>query len=736
MLVKGLKEDAGYFPSHEYAPKFDFNPMDCTDIVIGTARGNYHRVLDYYTRDRSTPRVDTFWGGHDDITASSGFEENGVTTIMFRKKIKAKEPTDHSLVDDSMHVIWARGQERGQYSHSPPSGLERGTAAVGDFYRPDEIKYHGHGAQRGFANINFFEEKKAARTGGVMALPDKCGGQWRLPADCDPSNRNNTCEYFASWEYLGQKRGKDSIRFTIKTRQSKHWTGIGFSDNKKMSQTDAVVGWVDPRSGRPYLMDAWLSGYAAPRADPRQDLQQTQGSIQDGVATLSFVRKRDTGDQKDLAFTDKQCLYMMFVSQGGPFDAASKRSSKHLQTPLVSDDRVCIRPCGPEPEEEEITTEPYVPGLSSYTMLVRITGLAENFKSPAQGSKEYEELSRQVADSLSTSLSRLKGYHAILLDGFMQNETQSLIAELTFKAIDSNTIEGSTGRALEGSAADGSDEEESREKEREKWEKAVRETLAQGKVGNLNVDPDFLVFEPRSVLSSGGIVEAGVGGGGFFGAAEAKLWVVVACVAALVVVALAQAACTLQQGRRHAQAAKDQLIPGAAWKEYASANTNYAFEPFENEEKYNGTTSTTQLRKTPAPKQRPSDPPPPRPASENGHKLSAHSQYGRDEFDGGHGGHAGHGGYGGHGDHGGRRASGGRATPRHGPPYYPDTRSLQRHRDHYGYGVRSERGSNSLPRGPRGEGGPPTPHGGPPLSPLAPHPDFYFMPSQRKYEDF
>lgn len=42
---------------------------------------------DYYML-RSTPRVDTFWGGHDDITAASGFEENGVTTIMFRKKIK------------------------------------------------------------------------------------------------------------------------------------------------------------------------------------------------------------------------------------------------------------------------------------------------------------------------------------------------------------------------------------------------------------------------------------------------------------------------------------------------------------------------------------------------------------------------------------------------------------------------------------------------------------------------
>ena len=36
--------------------------MDCTDIVIGTAKGEYSRIADYYTRDRSTPRLDSFFG--------------------------------------------------------------------------------------------------------------------------------------------------------------------------------------------------------------------------------------------------------------------------------------------------------------------------------------------------------------------------------------------------------------------------------------------------------------------------------------------------------------------------------------------------------------------------------------------------------------------------------------------------------------------------------------------------
>jgi len=57
-----------------------------------------------------------------------------------------------------MHVIWAQGQEQDRYVHNPKSGLERDRASVKDFYRQDELKYHGHGAQRGQTTLNFFGE--------------------------------------------------------------------------------------------------------------------------------------------------------------------------------------------------------------------------------------------------------------------------------------------------------------------------------------------------------------------------------------------------------------------------------------------------------------------------------------------------------------------------------------------------------------------------------------------------
>ena len=130
--------------------------MDCTDIVIGTAKGSMSRVGDYYTRDRSTPRHDSIYGGKYDLTSTGGFEVDGVTTIIFRKKLSASEPTDHSIEDDLMNVIWARGQEEGKYVHFPASGIEKEAASVKSFYAQDELKYHGHKSQRGATQINFF----------------------------------------------------------------------------------------------------------------------------------------------------------------------------------------------------------------------------------------------------------------------------------------------------------------------------------------------------------------------------------------------------------------------------------------------------------------------------------------------------------------------------------------------------------------------------------------------------
>ena len=39
----------------------------------------------YLLSSRSTPRRDAVYGGQDDLTAAIGWEEDGVTTVIFRK---------------------------------------------------------------------------------------------------------------------------------------------------------------------------------------------------------------------------------------------------------------------------------------------------------------------------------------------------------------------------------------------------------------------------------------------------------------------------------------------------------------------------------------------------------------------------------------------------------------------------------------------------------------------------
>ena len=64
--------------------------MDCMDMIIGMAIEDRSRVHDYYTRDRSTPRLDSFYGGLDSLTAAMGWEGDGETRIIFRKKLAGK----------------------------------------------------------------------------------------------------------------------------------------------------------------------------------------------------------------------------------------------------------------------------------------------------------------------------------------------------------------------------------------------------------------------------------------------------------------------------------------------------------------------------------------------------------------------------------------------------------------------------------------------------------------------
>ena len=116
-----------------------------------------------------------------------------------------------------MRLIWAIGQTFGSYNHRPASGLEIGEASTPDFYRLDEVKYHGK-LNRGQSMVNFFEKPIDPNTEKTNEL--------KVPNDCI----SDDCDYKVQWQIT-----EDLIEIIVTSKaKADEWIGIGFSKNSVM----------------------------------------------------------------------------------------------------------------------------------------------------------------------------------------------------------------------------------------------------------------------------------------------------------------------------------------------------------------------------------------------------------------------------------------------------------------------------------------------------------------------
>ena len=158
------------------------------------------------------------YGGKDDLTAAMGYEEGGVTTVAFRRKLAASEPSDHPIEKGLFQVIWSHGQPQGGYQHRPSSGLERGEPSVRDFYKDDELKYHGRASYRGKFLLDFraAPESKGAAGSASFRFPPGCSG--------------GDCTYSAE-----VKVGGDYVDVEVTNKVGEDmWTAVGFSNDQSM----------------------------------------------------------------------------------------------------------------------------------------------------------------------------------------------------------------------------------------------------------------------------------------------------------------------------------------------------------------------------------------------------------------------------------------------------------------------------------------------------------------------
>ncbi|XP_014666866.1 PREDICTED: uncharacterized protein LOC106808604 isoform X2 [Priapulus caudatus] len=302
--------------------------MDCTDMVVAQVRGSYSRVRDSYTRDISSPREDAFYGGTDSLTAALAMETlvdgKPTTWLLFRRNLTATEPSDHSFTNKTMHVIWAKGQPSELNCH-----LGTQVPSNSSFYVADDLKYHGCDLkQRGRLKINFIVDESGP-----------CFGSYWHPFDC--SVRDRTCDYYASWQY---SQLEDDVQFTLKVKDlGSKWTGIGFSHDRQMNESDAVIARMAEK-GYYSITDRHIIDKSV-NIDPRQNIYNISASPSGNITTFTFARKRITEDPNfDLLFSDEG-FYMFFPYSGGSVNETSGELSRHFLIPAISFDRICIGPC-------------------------------------------------------------------------------------------------------------------------------------------------------------------------------------------------------------------------------------------------------------------------------------------------------------------------------------------------------------------------------------------------------
>ncbi len=83
-------------------------------------------------------------------------------------------------------------------------------------------------------------------------------------------------------------------------------------------------------------MDMFVGGYSPPVPDPQDDVKDASLTRADGVTTLRFKRKIDTGDKMD--FSLGEGVHMMFPYSGGRM-VSGQFIGKHTNVPFVQGEK-------------------------------------------------------------------------------------------------------------------------------------------------------------------------------------------------------------------------------------------------------------------------------------------------------------------------------------------------------------------------------------------------------------
>ncbi|VEN42624.1 unnamed protein product [Callosobruchus maculatus] len=193
---------------------------------------------------------------------------------------------------------------------------------------------------------------------------------------------------------------------------------------------------------------------------------------------------------------------------------------------------------GDEDYDEYLTTTE-APGIA-YSVEVKLVELGENFKLPKAGSLQYTDLTNSIEENFKPLFNKLPGYRRVVVENIKPDD-RNLVAAMNLQ-LERPLADKARALAEDTSAMD------------EKVKRVVRESISSGRIGNLKVDPQYLVIEPQKYISNAIPDASSTKEDGFFNLSEAKLYIVLGCIGALVLVAIIQAGCTIYRATARSSA--------------------------------------------------------------------------------------------------------------------------------------------------------------------------------------
>jgi hypothetical protein len=173
----------------------------------------------------------------------------------YAKFVRAPKSADAAMVDacvaqdQEVTAVYALGQITKTASHQPLSALETlGELANNtDFYKEDELKYHGGGINSGSPQRGALAQRVNLFTGATGGAPAGAG--------CTPSTLapDYACETsrlsgMVTVHYNPYKPGDTAAKFAVQTPHPEGWVGMGFGT--MMTGSTAVVATESAKDGK------------------------------------------------------------------------------------------------------------------------------------------------------------------------------------------------------------------------------------------------------------------------------------------------------------------------------------------------------------------------------------------------------------------------------------------------------------------------------------------------------